>query len=163
MNAKVVVIAVAVGAVCLLGIVANMAKGPDPAAALEKVPTSFPADSLSGVIEWDEQVPLASLAEPGRITVVDIYTTTCPACRKLDGYLNGLAARRPDVCIKKILSNDHWRREANVRYVPTCILFDADGKIVARDNGEDRSGSETLIDWINTERQRQWQAAQSNR
>lgn len=100
----------------------------------------------------------AALRQKGRITVVEFFTTWCPACQQMPENYSYLLEHRPDVSIQRvqILDDYDFERAADdfgVRLcgVPHITIFDAEGNLVSQDDCNEIHGTDLLFDWINTE------------
>ena len=95
--------------------------------------TQPPAGDVAWVSEG-EPVDLAANAVKGKYTVYDFYADWCAPCRALDVHLRGLAARHPNVAIRKIDIVD-WTTpvvaQHRIEGLPYMVLFDPDGKQIA--------------------------------
>ncbi len=98
------------------------------------------------------------LRQQGRVTVVEYFTTWCPACRSMPRNYSPLLEQRPDVSVQRVQLPDQYefpyaRRDFGIRLcsVPHITIFDAEGEIVAEDTCSETAGTETLFDWINAE------------
>lgn len=99
-------------------------------------------------------------AERGHITVVEFYDSNCRGCQMVESDLERLNKIRPDVAIKLIHMTknyysywgDHYG--LNVLHVPFTVLINAEGNVVAMDDGEDDDGQNLLHEWINAELRR---------
>ena len=101
--------------------------------------------------------------EQGQPTVIEFYSNRCPGCKMLYGHLKQFVSLRPDVAVQQILLSDYWRPDhvwksykVDIRSVPHIIIYGPDGKLVARDEGMDKSGFEFLYKWMNDEIKKDW-------
>lgn len=104
------------------------------------------------------------LAEPGQLTVVEFYTESCGACKKLRRHYDKFLKLRPDVAIKRVRMPDRWsvkwaRRQfhLNIGATPFIHIYDTQGELIAADSGRGGDGRETLYEWMNDEMRRDWQ------
>jgi len=143
------------------GAVYNFTGDPAPLEQLLTVPeTAFDP----GYRDIETIVPEADLsrsAEPGRITVFVFTSDSCPCCEKLDRFLRMLTGRRGDVAVRRIDLGYRWSsRQVRVDYginiatVPHIVIYGADRELLARDDGQDKTGLELLCEWVNTELRR---------
>jgi thioredoxin 1 len=89
-----------------------------------------------------QTLDVKSLAVKGKTTVIDFYSPFCPPCVKLAPVMAQLAAKRPDLAIKKVNINRagiegiDWRsplaQQYQIRQVPYFMIFDPQGKLVAQ-------------------------------
>jgi len=98
------------------------------------------------------------LAEPGHITVVEFYTESCGACRRLRGHYNKLLPLRPDLVVKRVKMPDRWsvqwaRRQfhLNIGATPFIHIYDASGELIAADDGQGGDGRDTIYKLMNAE------------
>ena len=96
--------------------------------------------------------------EPDQPSIIELYSSSCPGCKRLHGHLKQFLRVRPDVVVTQIHLGRYWSSEAvwesykvDVKTVPHIIIYGPDGKLVAKDNGTDKSGLEFLYDWMNEE------------
>ena len=142
------------------GAVVQYASAPPPIDVLMTTPKS--AGTAEGGMETVEvgQSP-DTCRQPAHITVVAYTSDLCPACRKLERHLASLVAMRPDVAVRRVDLGNRWSRleckkqyGIDVRSVPHVVLFDADGNLLAQDQGRDKAGLELLYEWMNAELKR---------
>jgi len=101
-----------------------------------------------------EPLDLKSLVAKGQTTLIDFYSPYCPPCVRLAPLMEQLAARRPDLAIKKVNINRpqvkgiDWRsplaEQYKIRRVPYFMIFNPKGKLVA----QDRVAVEQLQRWL---------------
>ena len=98
------------------------------------------------------------LAVPGQVTVVAFTVSWCPACRTLSSNFKRFNKVRPDVVIREVMMKDKWnvawaKKEfgLDIKSTPHVLVFGADGKMLAQDEGADRSGFKLLFKWMDTE------------
>ena len=96
--------------------------------------------------------------QPGHITVVTYTSDLCSACRKLKRHLKSLLIMRPDVAVRRVNLGALWNRlecrkryGVDIRSVPHVVIFDAEGNVLARDDGQNKGGLELLYTWMNAE------------
>jgi thiol-disulfide isomerase/thioredoxin len=95
-----------------------------------------------------------SLLVKGKTTLIDFYSPFCPPCVQLAPLMDQLAAKRPDLAIKKANINRpgvngiDWRsplaQQYQIRQVPYFMIFDPRGKLVA----QGREAFETVGRWL---------------
>ena len=77
-----------------------------------------------------EEVDLASLMAPGKITIVDFYAEWCGPCRRISPQLEQLAKTDPDVVLLKI-DIVNWNtpvtRQFGIQSVPNVRVFGRTG------------------------------------
>jgi thiol-disulfide isomerase/thioredoxin len=101
-----------------------------------------------------ETLDLNSLLTPGKTTLIDFYSPYCPPCVRLAPLMQKLAAKRPDLAIKKVNINRpgiqgiDWRsplaQQHNIRQVPYFMIFSPQGKLVA----QGRDAFEQVKSWL---------------
>ena len=89
-----------------------------------------------------QTLDVKSLVVKGKTTVIDFYSPFCPPCVKLAPVMAQLAAKRPDLAIKKVNINRpgvqgiDWRsplaQQYQIRQVPYFMIFDPQGQLVAQ-------------------------------
>ena len=96
--------------------------------------------------------------EPDQPTIIELYSSSCPGCKRLHGHLKQFLRVRPDVVVTQIHLGRYWSSESvwesyrvDVKTVPHIIIYGPNGKLIAEDNGTDKSGLEFLYDWMNDE------------
>ena len=101
--------------------------------------------------------------QPGQYTIIYYHWAQCPACRVLNRNLPRFLKLREDVVVRRIRLADDWSRQQALRdfkrdigATPFIIVFGADGKLVAADEGMSRQGSDLLYDWMKHEADKQW-------
>lgn len=116
--------------------------------------SNLEANSESGlkVVTTDD---LHSLAVPDMFTVVELYTTSCPGCKKLKKYYDKFLPRRPDIAVRRVRLPEDWSADevsaqysTNVMGTPHILIFDQDQEVIAEDDGNKRHGSTLLKKWI---------------
>jgi thiol-disulfide isomerase/thioredoxin len=101
-----------------------------------------------------QPLEVASLAQPGKMTLIDFYSPFCPPCLQLAPLLEKLAEKKPKLAIKKVNINRpevkgiDWHSplasQYSLRSVPYFMIFDAKGKLVSKD----RAASEQVFGWL---------------
>ena len=98
---------------------------------------------------------LHSLAEFGMFTVVELYTDSCPACRRLKKIYDRFLPLRPDVSVRRVNIQSNWKvKEAsekysvNIRATPHVLIFDKNGRLMTEDEGKDKTAYMTLQKWM---------------
>jgi thiol-disulfide isomerase/thioredoxin len=89
--------------------------------------------ALTVVSNGGQEVNLASLLVPGKVTVVDFYADWCGPCRQLSPHLDRLAREDPDVNVVKVdivKWNTPVTRQHNIRSVPNLRVYDRKGRAV---------------------------------
>ncbi|MGD9074246.1 MAG: thioredoxin family protein [Desulfobacteraceae bacterium] len=96
--------------------------------------------------------------EPDQPSIIELYSSSCPGCKRLHGHLKRFLKVRPDVVVTQIHLGRYWSSEdvwnsyrVDVYSVPHIIIYGPNGKLIAKDNGKDKSGLEFLYDWMNDE------------
>lgn len=159
MNVKILIVVLMLAG--LGGAVYNFTADPSPLEQLLTVPeTAFDP----GYRDIETIIPEADLSrsvEPGRITVFVFTSDSCPSCEELDRFLRVLTGRRGDVAVRRIDVGYRWSSQQvrmdygiNIATVPHVVIYGADGKLLARDDGREKDALELLCEWVNTELRR---------
>ena len=95
-----------------------------------------------------------SLVVQGKTTLIDFHSPFCPPCVRLAPIMKQLAAKRPDLVIKKVDINRpevqgiDWRsplaQQYQIRQVPYFMIFNPQGQPVA----QGREATETVQRWL---------------
>ena len=95
-----------------------------------------------------------SLLVKGKTTLIDFYSPFCPPCVQMAPIMDQLAAKRPDLAIKKANINRpgvngiDWRsplaQQYQIRQVPYFMIFNPQGQLVA----QGREAVETVGRWL---------------
>jgi len=120
------------------------------------------AGDAEGRVKQIDSGPLpADSTVPSHITVLAYTSDSCPGCVKLKGHLRKLVALRPDVAVRLVDLGKKWHGAdykslygIDLNSVPHVVLFDAEGKTLAEDNGSDKAGLKLLYEWMNAELKR---------
>ena len=101
-----------------------------------------------------QTLDVKSLLAQGKTTLIDFYSPFCPPCVRLAPIMARLAAKRPDLAIKKVNINRpevkgiDWRsplaQKYQIRQVPYFMVFSPQGKLVA----QGREAAETVERWL---------------
>lgn len=153
----------------ILGGVYHFVMAPDPVDGLMR---RFTVTEDAGIKVLTQQggadFNVYNLAVPGRITIVEFYTESCPGCQKLERQYVRFLKVRPDVAIRRVQMPDDWQPEwakrkfgLTIASTPHVLIFNANGKPVARDDGNDKAGFTLLYAWMNAELRKQWDKEQS--
>lgn len=111
----------------------------------------FPKDADVTWVSRGERVELASLAVPGRVTVVDFGAAWCRPCRAADKALGAWLSEMAGLSVRKIDILD-WdsavaqQHLADVKQLPYFVVFGKDGREVGRLDGFTESGLRGLIE-----------------
>ena len=124
------------------------------ASGLREPTEAAPAVGRAGIVPADQNTPIESQLESGRINIFVFSGRWCPACRRLERNIRRFAGVRPDVAFKFLETNDRWRAQYNIHTVPHVVMFDASGKQIAADSGSDKSAYELLYRWMSEETER---------
>lgn len=119
----------------LAGLLALLLAAPAGAGAVDDANAANPGQTLD----------LQSLAVKGKPTLIDIYSPFCPPCLALAPVIEKLAAKRPDLAIKRVNINRQevqgidWRsplaQQYKIRQVPYFMIFNPLGQLVAEGQG----------------------------
>jgi hypothetical protein len=101
---------------------------------------------------------------PGHPTVFVFCTSYCPSCKRLQGRDFGVfLPLRPDVAIRHVRLRKGWNHDSvraqyglNFGFTPHIIVYGPDGRLIAQDDGQDRSGRKFLNKWMKDEFDRKW-------
>ena len=101
-----------------------------------------------------QTLDVKSLSVKGKTTVIDFYSPFCPPCVQLAPIMAQLAAKRPDLAIKKVNINRpgvqgiDWRsplaQQYQIRQVPYFMIFNPQGELVA----QGREAAEPVERWL---------------
>ncbi|TSA13336.1 MAG: thioredoxin [Deltaproteobacteria bacterium] len=101
-----------------------------------------------------QTLEVRSLLAQGKTTLIDFYSPFCPPCVQLAPIMARLAAKRPDLAIKKVNINRpevkeiDWRsplaQQYQIRQVPYFMVFSPKGQLVA----QGREAAETVGRWL---------------
>jgi len=101
-----------------------------------------------------QTLEVKSLSVKGKTTVIDFYSPFCPPCVQLAPIMAQLAAKRPDLAIKKVNINRpgvqgiDWRsplaQQYQIQQVPYFMIFDPQGQLVA----QGREAAEPVGRWL---------------
>ena len=90
----------------------------------------------------------------GKTTLIDFHSPFCPPCVQLAPIMAKLAAKRPDLAIKKVNINRpevngiDWHsplaQQYQIRQVPYFMIFSPQGQLVA----QGREAVETVQGWL---------------
>jgi thiol-disulfide isomerase/thioredoxin len=102
-----------------------------------------------------QPLDVKSLLVQGKTTLIDFHSPFCPPCVQLAPIMANLAAKRPDLAIKKVNINRpqvngiDWQsplaQQYQIRQVPYFMIFSPQGQLVA----QGRDASETVQRWLN--------------
>jgi hypothetical protein len=112
---------------------------------------------IEGAFHGDDYI------EPGQPTIIEFYSEICAGCKKLHEHYKKFLRIRPDVAVMQIRLDPHWRpqhiwedHQVEIATTPHIIIYGPDGKLIAQDDGKDKSGFKFLYKWMNDEIQRDW-------
>ena len=101
-----------------------------------------------------QTLEVKSLAVRGKTTLIDFHSPYCPPCVRLAPIIEQLAAKRPDLAVRKVNINRSevkgidWRsplaQQYQIRSVPYFMIFGPNGKLEA----QGREAFETLRGWL---------------
>jgi thiol-disulfide isomerase/thioredoxin len=89
--------------------------------------------ALTVVANGGQEVNLASMLVPGKVTVVDFYADWCGPCRQVSPHLERLAREDPDVNVVKVdivKWNTPVTQQYNIRSVPNMRVYGRTGRVV---------------------------------
>ena len=102
-----------------------------------------------------QPLDVKSLLVQGKTTLIDFHSPFCPPCVQLAPIMAKLAAKRPDLAIKKVNINRpqvngiDWQsplaQQYQIRQVPYFMIFSPQGQLVA----QGRDAVETVQRWLN--------------
>jgi thiol-disulfide isomerase/thioredoxin len=102
-----------------------------------------------------QPLEVKSLLVQGKTTLIDFHSPFCPPCVQLAPIMAKLAAKRPDLAIRKVNINRpqvngiDWQsplaQQYQIRQVPYFMIFSPTGELVAQ--GQD--AGETVQRWLN--------------
>lgn len=100
-------------------------------------PAPKPSVAVGEVPAMEE---IASLLEPGKITLVDYWATWCEPCKKLGPIVEAFAESRPDVVLKKVDATEWGAPEMKrllpaVPGLPVLDIYGPDRKLIKRLSG----------------------------
>ena len=72
----------------------------EPAMVEERSAAASSSQDFAALFYADQ--PLASLAEAGACTVVEVYINTCATCKRIERQLPTLLAQRGDVVVRRV-------------------------------------------------------------
>lgn len=154
-NRIVIVVAIA----GLLGVGAYAMASRNPAETNTTSTTTTPAPKSktpAGEIEWTTSFSDAkSMAKPGQIIFVDVYTDWCSWCKYMDKNVYSDAAVKEFAAqhvFVKLDAEDGGEGEAfaranQVQGYPTLLVYNADGKLLAKQPGAVRRPQD-FVNWI---------------
>jgi thiol-disulfide isomerase/thioredoxin len=101
-----------------------------------------------------QTLDIKSLVVKGKTTLIDFHSPYCPPCVQLAPIIAQLAAKRPDLAVKKVNINRpevrgiDWRsplaEQYQIRQVPFFMILNPEGKPLA----QGRQAAETLERWL---------------
>jgi thiol-disulfide isomerase/thioredoxin len=101
-----------------------------------------------------QSLDVKSLLVQGKTTLIDFHSPFCPPCVQLAPIMAKLAAKRPDLAIRKVNINRpqvngiDWQsplaQQYQIRQVPYFMIFSPQGELVAQ--GQD--AVETVGGWL---------------
>ena len=101
--------------------------------------------------------------EPEQPTIIEFYSEICVGCKNLHEHYKQFLRIRPDVAVKQIRLDTHWQpqhvwdaHQVEIATTPHIIIYGPDGRLIAQDEGKDKSGFDFLYKWMNDEIQREW-------
>ena len=101
-----------------------------------------------------QPLDVKSLLVQGKTTLIDFHSPFCPPCVQLAPTMAKLAAKRPDLAIRKVNINRpqvngiDWQsplaQQYHIRQVPYFMIFSPQGELVA----QGRDAVETVGGWL---------------
>ena len=101
-----------------------------------------------------QPLDVKSLLVQGKTTLIDFHSPFCPPCVQLAPIMAKLAAKRPDLAIRKVNINRpqvngiDWQsplaQQYQIRQVPYFMIFSPQGELVA----QGRDAVETVGGWL---------------
>mgnify|MGYP002382430674 CR=1 FL=1 len=99
------------------------------------------------------ELDLAKMAASGKTTIFVFSSSHCPACQKMDPFMDKLAANRSDLAIRKLMIDrpgvneidfeSPLAKQANLKAVPAFVIYDKDARLVA----QGQRAREQVSDW----------------
>ena len=107
------------------------------------------ADAKVVVDDGRDVRDLATLAVPGKVTVVDFYADWCGPCKEVDKHLADAIAHRGDLAVRKLNLRD-WdsplARHYQLASLPAQFVFSRNGHKVATVSGLNLAALDRAID-----------------
>ena len=158
MNIKILVVVLLLAGVA--GAVVQLTSSPPPMDVLLAEPGSNTTSPPAVRTVKAGPVPAAA-CEPSHITVLVYTSDSCGGCRKLKTHVKSLVSIRPDVAVRLVDLGLRWGNldyeslyGTKIRSVPHVLIFDADGDLLAADDGKDKAALKLLYEWMNAELKR---------
>lgn len=115
-----------------------------------------------GIVELAPGADVTECRQRGRVTVFVFGVDHSSACGKLQRLIGQFVQIRPDVAFRFVDVTDlmglegEWRERlgADVRTVPHVMIYDADRRLIAADEKDDKDGLKLLYTWIAKEHER---------
>ncbi|MEW6282054.1 MAG: thioredoxin family protein [Candidatus Eremiobacterota bacterium] len=73
-----------------------------PQGATQTPTPSGPDLKIANASSPGERLDLATCAVPGKLTLIEFFSDRCPPCREMARVLDYIAARRPDLAIRRL-------------------------------------------------------------
>lgn len=99
------------------------------------------------------ELDLSKMVASGKITIFVFSSSHCPACQKMDPFMDQLAANRPDLAIRKLMIDrpgvnkidfdSPLAKLAKLEAVPAFMIYDKDARLVA----QGQQAKEQVRDW----------------
>ena len=159
MNAKAVLLVIM--ATCGAGAYLDLTGQRAPLTRLME-PGEGAAQGFGGILELAPGANVTECRQRGRVTVFVFTVNHSSACAKLEHLIGQFAQIRPDVAFRFVDVSElrgaegDWREYlgADVRTVPHVMIYDADRRLIAADEKDDKEALKLLYQWISKEHER---------
>jgi thiol-disulfide isomerase/thioredoxin len=122
-----------------------------PDLSFDPLPTLPPGADVVELSRQGEDVPtLEAHAVRGKVTLFDFYAVWCAPCRKIDGHVAALLAKRSDLAVRK-LNVVSWETPLAARYLkaipnlPYVVVYGRSGQKIRAISGLDLGALDEAI------------------